>query len=44
MGGGFDEVLRYATELLDVVHGEMREVYGCEHLELLMAAPMLRKA
>lgn len=43
VGAEFDELLRHAKELLDLVDEELLELDRDEHAELFAAAPVLRQ-
>ena len=42
-GGVFDELLRHASEVLDMVDEELVDVDRDEHADLFAAAPILRQ-
>ncbi len=43
VGTDFDDLLRHAKELLDIMDDELSELDRCQHVELFAAAPILRR-
>jgi hypothetical protein len=43
VGADFDDVLRHASELLDIIDAELADVDRDAHAELFAAAPVLRQ-